>query len=155
MRRWSVGVEQRAASLSSGWLCANTDKSFYCTHTSTPLHCSSLLYYSLPLLHFLAHHLAVHFSCHFSVVFAFRCVFNADLHLWLPAFQTPSSQRSVWGYFECFPKSWAPCLNGRWCCFVGGVHRRHMAEWALTFLLMITCASQLGKDMGELSQMRD
>lgn len=141
MRRWSVGVEQRAASLSRGWPRANTDKSFYCTHTSTPLsplHCSSPLYYSLPLLHFLAHHPAVHFSCHFSVVVAFRCVFNADLHLWLPAFRAPGKVANAvsGGILSVFQKVellvwmggdaalWAACTDGTWLS-----ERSHFCLW--------------------------
>ncbi len=79
MRRRSVGGEQRAASLSRGWQYANTEESFYCTHSSTllsTLQCSFTLFHSSPLLRVLAH-LSFHFSCQFSLFF----LFIADLHL--------------------------------------------------------------------------
>lgn len=54
---------------------------FYSSLLSTP-QCSFLLFYSSPLLHFLAYPLSLHFSCQFSFsFFAFSLIFIADLRL--------------------------------------------------------------------------
>lgn len=81
----AVSGRRATSCLSAGsWLCANTEKSFHCSHSSSllsPLQCSSPLYYSSPLLHFLAHHPSLHFSCWLSIFFAFKLIFIANSRL--------------------------------------------------------------------------
>lgn len=120
MRRRSVGGEQRAASLSRGWQYANTEESFYCTHSSTllsTLQCSFTLFHSSPLLHFLAHHLSLHFSCQFSLFVAFRFLFIADLRLrYLLSNSSVVNTKSggIWVFSNTLKKIEFLCLKRVW-----------------------------------------
>lgn len=168
MRRRPVGGEQQATSLSRGWQCANTEESFYCTHSSTllfSLQCSFALFPSSPLFHFLAHHLSLHFSCQFSVSLTFRFLFIADLHLrYLLSHSSVVNTKSgeCWVFSKTLTKIGAPCLKRVWnmvgyvynydCTWLGKcswswiwlhVHHSSRETWRST----VTCMTSEGLSM--------
>lgn len=120
---------------------------------------------SPPLLHFLAHHLFLHFGCQFSLFFTFRVLWFADLRLCYLLSNSSVVNTKSGGHLSVFQKhckkkkseflAWWGCE----ICSVGcGMCVRvwlHMAGQVLLFMCMTTCASQLGRDMGEFSHMYD
>lgn len=152
MRRRPVGGEQRAASLSRGWQCANRGELLL-----YPLFYSSsyspMFFYAFPLfaslIHFVAHHRSLLLHCQFSRLSDFRC-----LYCWV-AYLVPVvkllrilNAKSVF-FFQNIEHIWLPWFKRLWNLH-GGI-----IGCVDGYVYVTACASELGRDEEEFGHMYD